>query len=68
MTFFSPASSYSRGMYSSPSGPNWSVVWSLTVGSALMTDLGVVFGGGDDCVGVTFVTWDGNAEVCDSGV
>jgi hypothetical protein len=33
-----------------------------------MTDLGVVFGGGDDCVGVTFVSWDGNAEVCDCGV
>ena len=68
MTFFSPASSYSRGMYSSPSGPNWSVVWSLTVGSALITDFGVVFGGGEDCVGVTLVICDGNAAVCDCGV
>jgi len=36
-TFFSPASSISRGMYSSPSAPSWSVVWSLTVGKALTT-------------------------------
>jgi hypothetical protein len=33
-----------------------------------MTDFGVVFGGGDDCVGVTLVIWDGNGAVCDCGV
>lgn len=46
-TFCSPPSSRSRGRYSSPSGLNWSVVWSRTVGKALTTDclVGVDLGG-----------------------
>lgn len=66
VTFLSPASSISRGMYSSPSGFSWSVVWSRTVGSAFMTAglVGVPLPEGE--------TWGGDpwgrADVCSWGV
>lgn len=51
LTLCSPSLSYSRGMYSSLPGPSWSLVWSRTVGRALMVDLRVLEPG-EDWVGV----------------